>query len=167
LAIFLIKSELERELRIWLSGAERVVVVGIGNPIRMDDYVGVKIVQHLHGKVSEKVYLVECETVPESFIHEIVNFNPTHILIIDAALLNAKPGEAKFFRPDVLENFPAFSTHILPLRVFCDYLAETTGAKIALLLIQPKNTDFGEGLSPEVEASAEEISKTLLVVLPQ
>jgi len=67
----------------------------------------------------------------------------------------------------VLENFPAFSTHILPLRVFCDYLAETTGAKIALLLIQPKNTDFGEGLSPEVEASAEEISKTLLVVLPQ
>jgi hydrogenase 3 maturation protease len=162
----LIKSKLEKELKPWLSGAERVVIVGIGNPIRMDDYVGVKIVQHLQGKVSEKVYLIECETAPESYIHEIVNFNPTHILIVDAALLNAKPGEAKLFSPNVLENFPAFSTHILPLRVFCDYLAGTTGAKIVLLLIQPKNTDFGEGLSPEVEVSAEEVSKTLLAVLP-
>lgn len=163
----MIKSKLEKELKPWLSGAERVVIVGIGNPIRMDDYVGIKIVQHLQGKVSEKVYLIECETVPESYIHKIVNFNPTHILIIDAALLNAKPGEARLFRPDVLENFPAFSTHILPLRVFCDYLASTTGAKIALLLIQPKKTDFGEGLSPELGASAEKISKILFTALSQ
>jgi len=27
------------------------VVVGVGNPIRMDDYVGVKIVQDLRGRV--------------------------------------------------------------------------------------------------------------------
>ncbi|MEM2386263.1 MAG: hydrogenase 3 maturation endopeptidase HyCI, partial [Candidatus Bathyarchaeia archaeon] len=62
--------------------------------------------------------------------------------------------------------FPAISTHMLPLRVFCDYLAETVGAKIALLLIEPKNTDFGEGLSGEVEAAAKRIVEVLLAVLP-
>ena len=28
------------ELREWLRGAEKVVVAGIGNPIRMDDFAG-------------------------------------------------------------------------------------------------------------------------------
>ena len=58
----------EKELRTWLSCARRVVVAGVGNPIRMDDFVGVKIVRDLQGKVSERVLLIECETVPESFV---------------------------------------------------------------------------------------------------
>jgi Ni,Fe-hydrogenase maturation factor len=53
----------------------------------MDDFVGVKIVQDLNGKVSDNVYLIECETVPESYLQQIVDFNPTHILLIDAAVL--------------------------------------------------------------------------------
>jgi Ni,Fe-hydrogenase maturation factor len=55
---------------------------------------------------------------------------------------------------------------MLPLRVFCDYLAKTTEAKIALLLVEPKDTDFGEGLSPEVEAAEHRIVNPLLAVLP-
>ncbi|RJS68268.1 hydrogenase maturation protease [Candidatus Bathyarchaeota archaeon] len=93
------KYDIAIELERWLSDAEKVVVAGIGNPIRMDDFVGVKIIQDLHGKVSEKVYLLECETVPESFIQQIIDFNPTHVLLIDAAILGLKPGEAKLVKP--------------------------------------------------------------------
>ena len=78
---------IETELREWFRGAERIVVAGIGNPIRMDDFAGVKIVQDLKGQVSDKVMLIECETVPESFIQQIIDFKPTHILLIDAAIL--------------------------------------------------------------------------------
>ena len=154
--------DVQKELEKWLLNAERVVVAGIGNPIRMDDFVGVKIVQDLLGKVSEKVYLIECETVPESFIQQIMNFNPTHVLLLDAAILGLKPGDLRLVKPEQLTNFPAFSTHMLPLRIFCEYLAKTTKAKIALLLIEPKKVDFGEGLTPEVKATAQSVVNALL-----
>lgn len=160
-------SRVSKELSDWFRGAERVVVAGVGNPIRMDDFVGVKIVQDLCGKVSERVYLIECETVPESYIQQIVDFNPTHVLIIDAAMLDLKPGEYLLVKPEQLKIYPAFSTHMLPLRIFCEYVAETTEAEIALLLIEPKRTEFGEGLSPEVATAEKEISMLLLNLLPK
>ena len=159
------KYNVQKELKKWLSDARRVVLAGIGNPIRMDDFVGVKIVQDLQGKVSERVYLIECETVPESFIQQIIDFKPSHVLLIDAAILGLEPGNARLINPDQLTVLPAFSTHMLPLRIFCDCLAKTTDAKIALLLIEPKATDFGEGLTPEIEASAQEIVRVLLTFL--
>jgi hydrogenase 3 maturation protease len=156
----------EKELKVWLSNAKKVVVAGIGNPIRMDDFVGTKIVQDLQKKVSVKIYLIECETVPENFIQKIIDFNPTHILLIDAAILGLKPGDSRLIKPERLAAFPAYSTHALPLRIFCEYITKTTRAKITLLLIEPKNADFGEGLTPEVETSAQKIVDILLRVLP-
>jgi len=158
--------DVEKELKTWLSNAEKVVVAGIGNPIRMDDFVGTKIVQDLQGKVSEKIYLIECETVPENFMQQIIDFNPTHVLLIDAAILGLKPGDSRLIRPERLMAFPAYSTHALPLRIFCEYLAKMTKANIALLLVEPKKADFGEGLTLEVEASAQDIVDSLLRVLP-
>ncbi|MEM2994674.1 MAG: hydrogenase maturation protease [Candidatus Bathyarchaeia archaeon] len=156
---------LEKKLKKWFSDAERVVVAGVGNPIRMDDYVGVKIVQKLRGKVSSKVLLVECETVPENALQQILEFNPTHILLIDAAVLGLKPGMTKLVNPEELTSFPAFTSHMLPLRMFCEYIAKTCGAKIALLLIQPNKTDFGEGLTVELEFYAEKVTETLSKLL--
>ncbi|MEM2971235.1 MAG: hydrogenase maturation protease [Candidatus Bathyarchaeia archaeon] len=152
---------LEKELKKWFSDAERVVVAGVGNPIRMDDYVGVKIVQNLRGKVSSKVLLVECETVPENALQQILEFNPTHVLLIDAAVLGLKPGTAKLVNSEELTNFPAFTSHMLPLRIFCEFIAKNCGAKVALLLIEPNKTDFGEGLTAELEFSAEKVTETL------
>jgi Ni,Fe-hydrogenase maturation factor len=54
---------------------------------------------------------------------------------------------------------------MLPLRIFCGYLAKTTRASIALLLIEPEQADFGEGLTSEVNASAQNIVNALLEVL--
>ena len=159
------KYDLQKALKEWLANAERVAVAGIGNPIRSDDFVGVKIVQDLQGKVSEKVNLIECETVPESFLQPIVEFNPTHVLLIDAAIIGLKPGETCLINPERIADFPAISTHMLPLRIFCEYLTATTKAKIALLLIEPKNVEFGEGLTPEVQAAAEKTADTLLKLL--
>ena len=143
-------------LKKWLAVAERVVIAGIGNPIRRDDFVGLKIVQDLEGKVSDKVHLFECETVPESFMEEIVDLKPSHVLLIDAAVLGLKPGETRLVFPEQVADFPAITTHVLPLRIFCEYIANMTKAKIALLLIEPKNTEFGEGLTLDVQAAAEE-----------
>ena len=156
---------IEEELEGWLANAERVVVAGIGNSIRRDDFVGVRIIQELRGKVPDNVFLIECETVPESFLEPIVEFNPTHVLLIDAAILGLSPGEARLVDPARVTDFPAISTHILPLRIFCEYITAMTKAKIALLLIEPKNVEFGEGLTREVQLAARRISRLLLKLL--
>jgi Ni,Fe-hydrogenase maturation factor len=62
-------------------------------------------------------------------------------------------------------DFPAITTHVLPLKVFCEYVKQSTGAKIALLLIEPKSMEFGEGLSVEVEAGAQKIVVVLAGLL--
>ena len=161
------RFRVQKELGKWLSKAERVVLAGIGNPIRMDDYVGVKVVQDLQGRVSDRVLLIECETVPEDSVPQIVDFSPTHVLLIDAALLGLEPGGYKLVEPERLTMSPAFSTHVLPLRIFCEHVRETTQARIALLLVEPEKSDFGEGLTPRVEASVKEIVQALLKLLPQ
>jgi hydrogenase 3 maturation protease len=160
----LVKDEysIQDALKKWFAGADSVVVAGIGNPIRRDDFVGVKIIQDLEGKVSDKVHLLECETVPESFMQEIVDFKPSHVLLVDAAVLGLKPGETRLVFPEQVTAFPAVTTHVLPLRIFCEYITKMTETKIALLLIEPENTEFGEGLTPTLQAAAEKITKILL-----
>jgi hydrogenase 3 maturation protease len=159
------KYHIGKELHNWLLEARRIVLAGIGNPIRKDDFVGVKIVENLKGKTQKNVLLIECETVPESFIEQIVDFNPTHVLLIDAAIIGVKPGESRLVEPGELTSATPWSSHMLPLKIFCEYVLQMNKAKLGLLLIQPENADFGEGLSPELEKSADEISRTLLEIL--
>jgi hydrogenase 3 maturation protease len=158
--------DIESSLKEWLSGAERVVVAGIGNPFRRDDFVGVEIVRNLQNRVSGSVFLIEAETVPESFIDPISKFKPTHILMIDAGIMNQKPGTAKLADPTQLMRKTSISTHTLPLRIFCDYLTETTAAKIALLIIQPQDASFGEGLTPKLKQTAKNLTTQLKKLLP-
>ena len=158
--------DMKDELRTWLDDATSVVVAGIGNAIRSDDYIGVRIVEGLRGKVSGAVCLIECETVPESFVDEIVEIQPSHVLLIDAAMLGLIPGTVHLYDAEEVMNVPTISTHTLPLRVFCEYVQTLTGARIALLLIEPKNVDFGEALTLEVEAAATRVETALLDNLP-
>jgi len=160
------KVDIESSLKEWFSGAQRVVIAGIGNPFRRDDFVGVEIVRKLQNRVSQSVYLIEGETVPESFIAPITKFKPTHILVIDAGLLNLKSGSSKLVDPTQLMRKSSISTHTLPLRIFCDYLTETTGAKVSLLVVQPEDTRFGSGLTPKLLETATNLANHLLNILP-
>jgi hydrogenase 3 maturation protease len=93
---------------------------------------------------------------------EIVELKPSHVLLIDAAVIGLKPGEVRLFDAEKVTSFPPISTHMLPLRVFCEYINQLAGAKIALLLIQPGSTEFGEGLTLAVQDAATRITKTIL-----
>jgi hydrogenase 3 maturation protease len=155
----------KRQLECWFAGAKKVVVAGVGNQIRRDDFVGLKVVEDLAGKLRRTVLLLECETVPESRLFEIQEFHPTHVLIIDAAFLGRKPGETSLVETTKLAEASGVSTHLLPLKVFCDYVEQVVGAKVALLLFEPESLDFGEGLSAPVEAAALRVTKVLIELL--
>lgn len=141
------------------------MVAGVGSSLRKDDFVGAEVVRSLQGRVSEDVFLIECETVPESFLEPIVEFKPTHVLILDAALLGLKPGSSELVEPGTIPGVSVLS-HALPLKVFSEYVARMVGAKVGLLAIQPKETDFGEGLTEELRKAAKVLANLLLEVLP-
>ena len=157
---------IESSLQRWFSNARRVVIAGVGSSLRKDDFIGVKIVRNLRKKGLHSVYLIECETVPESFIKPIREFNPTHVLIIDAAQLNLQPGSSKLIESNEIAGVP-ISTHGLPLHIFCEYLVKITDAKVALLAIQPRETGFGEGLTIELNKTAKTLTNLLLEILPK
>ena len=160
------EQTVEESLKQWLTGAKKVVVAGVGNPFRKDDNVGVKIVQDIKTKVSNKVFLIEAETIPESYMQKIVDFKPTHVLQVDAGIINKPPGIATLAHPEQLIRKTSISTHTLPLRIFCDYITQTAHAKLALLIIQPMNVDFGEGLTPALNKAAEKFATLLESLLP-
>ena len=154
-------GEIKKELEIWFSGAKRIVLAGIGNPIRTDDYLGLKIVEQLREKLPVNVLLVEAETVPESYLLDIEEFKPTHVLLIDAAFLGLYPGKVSLVDAEKIADNYAITTHLLPMRIFCEYVKQATGAKIALLLVEPKSMEFGEGLSEEVQGATARLIKIL------
>jgi len=151
------------ELARFFSEARKIVIIGVGNPIRRDDSIGVEIINELEGKLPASVLLVKSEVVPENFLDPIIEFNPTHVLIIDAALLNLSPGSVKLVQArEVLKT--AISTHTLPIQVFCAYLAQMSGAKIAMLLIQPEDTGFGEGITDELDLTKQKLVNYLIKI---
>jgi hydrogenase 3 maturation protease len=158
-------TEIYRQLKHWLNNANRVVIAGIGNPIRNDDFIGTKIVQQLQGKMSDNIRLIECETVPENYLLEIEEFNPSHVLLIDAAIIELMPGEARLVSPEQVKEFLTFSSHILPLQLFNNYLKTSTDSKVALLLIQPKNVELGETITTELMETAKQIELMLIELL--
>ena len=157
---------IEQTLQEWFIDAEKVVIAGIGNPFRKDDNVGVQVTRSLKNKTSKNVYIIEAETIPESYMQQIVAFKPTHIMLIDAGMINQPAGTITLADPEQLIRKTSISTHTLPLRIFCDYLTQTTKAKIALLIIQPQDTSFGEGLTPVLEMTAKNLANLLQQILP-
>ena len=156
----------KEQLREFFQPAEgrRVVLVGIGSPIRHDDAVGLWILELLEGTVPETIQLLKAELVPESYTGAIRDFSPSHVLLLDAANFGGKPGEARIIPPSMIANFTV-STHSLPLNIFIDYLRKSICERVALLGIQGVDITLGEGLTPEVARGAELISDAIRYLL--
>jgi hydrogenase 3 maturation protease len=156
--------EVEQTLRKGLSGARRVVIVGIGSQLQGDDAAGARVAQQLLGRTPGNVLPLVCWTVPESYAEPIRRFRPTHVLLIDAAELGQMPGACRLVSAEDVLGL-ALSTHPMPLRLLAKYLRKTTDAEIALLALQPKQTELGAGLSQELDHVAQELADMLLRAL--
>jgi len=160
------KLTLRDQLEAWLKDCNKITVLGIGNPLRGDDAVGMEIVKLLKGKVPRNVELLECETVPESFTRQIREFNPTHVLMIDAAQFEAEPGEARMVPPEKILGM-TLSTHAIPLSILAEVIKESINAKVMILGVQPRRIEFGEGLTPELRRASRRIAGILAEALNQ
>ena len=152
---------LRDEIAGWLKGFKSLAIMGIGNPLRGDDAIGVEIVKRLEKGLPENVALFNCEMVPENFLGDIERFRPSHILMIDAAQLDLESGDARVIPTEKITGV-ALSTHTMPLSLTAEILRGNLGAEIVLLGIKPERTEFGEGLSPRLEKASKEIADNIL-----
>ena len=148
------------ELLTAASPTCKVALVGIGHPLRGDDYVGSyvtkEIIKAKGCRLSDCVYIFDAEDNVERVITRISRINPKQVIFIDACEMGLRPAETKLM-PVEETSYPFFTTHGIPLKVLAEQLLG--GCKVWILAIQPKDTGFGEALSPEIHDAADHLWK--------
>jgi len=154
-------SVLRQQLRrLFLEEDGRVVVVGIGNPLKGDDAVGLAVIDHLEQREMDDVLLVRAESAPENFTGPIRSYEPTHVLMVDSAELDAPPGMTRIVPVDaILGN--RISTHTSSLGILIRFLERTTSSRVTLIGVQPLSMEFGSGLSPVAKAASREVADAI------
>ena len=139
---------------------DKLVIVGIGNPLRGDDAAGPRLIELLRECAPASWRLIDAGSAPERHLGEVEAATPAAVLLIDAVDWGAPPGEVAFFEET---NLPqrACCTHDVSLRLVMQYLRLQTGAKIGLVGIQPAQTAFGAALSGPVEAALRRLVELL------
>lgn len=151
---------LREELARRLSG--RVVVVGVGNPLRADDAAGCLVARRLQGTPGVRV--VEAEEVPESFVGDIAAAMPDVVALVDAVDLGAEPGAVAMLEREQVATY-APTTHRMPLSLVMEVVQRRTGADVFLIAVQPLTLAFGAKVSPEVSATVEVLAAVLSELL--
>ena len=151
---------LREELARRLSG--RVVVVGVGNPLRGDDAAGCLVVRRLRG--AEGARVIEAEEVPESFVGDIAAAMPDVVALVDAVDLGAEPGAVAMLEREQVATY-APTTHRMPLSLVMEVVQRRTGADVFLIAVQPLTLAFGAKVSPEVSATVEVLAAVLSELL--
>jgi len=149
--------------------AGRVVLLGVGSDLRGDDAAGMLVASSLQKIVSSpglkrRLKVLFGATAPENLTSEIRRFKATHVIIVDAALMGAKPGAVEVIEPDRIEGV-TFTTHQLPMSIIARYLVHEVGCEVIFIGIQPKILKFGKPVSRELRSSAPKLARLIKKVL--
>ncbi len=130
----------------------KIVIAGIGNPLRGDDAVGSFIAKSLRDKIDAMV--IDCEDSPERYLGKIIKYDPCTVLLIDAIDMNLEAGSVIFLEGKDLEVRKIYS-HNPSLKLHVHFVSKNINARIYILGIQPESTKLGSPLSKKVLETAE------------
>jgi hydrogenase 3 maturation protease len=152
-----------------LSNALRIAVLGVGSELRGDDIAGLLAARQIEKTIakqttSQEIRVFIGETAPENLTGQIKEFQPTHLIIIDAAEFNKEPGHIEVMEPETIGG-ATFCTHSLPLTVIIGYLLESFKFKAIIIGIQPKTITFGAQPTKEVVAAAQNLADAITSLL--
>ena len=146
----------------------RVAIVGIGNEYNGDDAAGVLVARKLGARERSAdaghVLVIEAGQTPGNVSADLRRFQPQVVVLIDAAQVNAGPGEIVWIPWETTSGMSA-SSHCLPLSMLARYLTLEFGCQVHLLGIQPSQNAPDSAISPQVQMAVDDISKTLCETL--
>ena len=146
---------------------KEIGVIGIGNPLRRDDGIGIVLLEKLIGRKDELpdgITFIDGGTGGINLLHLFARFDV--VVIIDAVNFDGNIGESKLFTTeDVYSkktqiNISTHESDILKIIHLSRELGENPD-EIFIFGIQPKDTSFGSNLSSELQRNIEPLSVSL------
>ncbi len=153
----------EYQLKNFLEGFEKLIVLGVGNELKCDDGVGPHIIKKLKETMAEdkdRLLFIDAQTVPENFTGKIRKENPSHLVIVDACLMGGEAGDMKVVDENDFASI-GISTHSMSLSFFVKYLQQDCDFRIIFVGIEPESMDYADKLTVKVEDAANEFINCL------
>ena len=152
-----------REMLCSSSPSARVAVVGVGHPMKGDDYVGSFIIKSLMRQIrTDKVILFDAEDGVEWVISRLGRSNLRVLIIIDACEMNARSGDVALV-PLAATNYPFFRRQGIPLKLLTSKLLPKVEAWF--LAVQRDRLGLNKELSQPVSSAARLISGVIAATL--
>ena len=141
----------------------KIMIVGIGHPLKSDDYVGSLIAKDLMlNSGDEKVIVLDAEQSPENILGKLQEERPGLLILIDSLDMGSAPGTIGLFDLDsVSDTF--YATHNIPIRLILDALSDPPTSIV--LGIQPGKLGVGGHLSEQVKIARMSTVKELRSII--
>ena len=146
---------------------KKIGVIGIGNPLRRDDGIGIVLLEKLieiKDEFPDGIAFIDGGTGGMNLLHLLVRFDV--VVIIDAVNFDGNIGESKLFTTeDVYSkktqiNISTHESDILKIIYLSRKLGENPD-EIFIFGIQPKDTSYGQDFSSELQQKVEPLSVSL------
>ena len=143
----------------------RRAVIGIGNPLRRDDGIGIILVKKLREEKLSDVICIDAGTGGIQLLPILSNYD--RIIIVDAVNFNGKPGETKVFNLDEIKiekEKNLLSIHMMNIIEVIQLYEKLEEKKLEVTIfgIKTYDTSPGTGLSPLLEEKLSEIKEELI-----
>jgi len=135
-------KELLEKMLDKLNNAEKVVFMGIGEEKLSDDGVGPYIISELLNYTDEKFMFINAGVDPMSRMDDILEFQPSHLVILDTCTLDKSPGTVAIIERGDIQGVVPISTHTIPIHIIIDLLVEKLpNLKAFMIGIVPKSLE--------------------------
>ena len=132
-------NEILEKLLLKLSNASKITFMGIGEEKLSDDGVGPYIISELLDFSNEKTLFINAGIDPMIRIDQILEFHPSHLVLLDTCTLNKPPGTLAIIERENIKEYISISSHTIPIHVVVDLIIEKL----------PKLNVFMIGIVPE------------------
>lgn len=150
---------------------QKTLIIGLGNPYLGDDGVGWKIVEQLHHILGDTHPDLEYDCLATGGLRLMERMEGfSRVILVDAILdTNTPPGGVRLYGLDDLRRSHTGDTHSASLQEALQ-VGRNLGLQLPVqiqvvgMTIQP-SLEFGEGLSPPIEASIVMAMKEIMTIL--
>jgi len=157
-------EELFKRILVKVKDASKIVFMGIGEEKLSDDGVGPYIISKLLHLSNQKFLFINAGIDPMARVDDIVNFHPSHLVLIDTCTLKKEPGTISILERENMSNYIPISSHTIPIHIVIDLLInQIQNLKVFMIGFVPESlegfTELRQFRSDEL--SLEELDKNI------
>ena len=117
-------KELKEKLLSMLDGANNVVFLGIGEEKMSDDGFGPYIISELLELSNDRFLFINANIDPMTRVEDIVEFEPSHLVLIDTCTFNDEPGTIAILERENMCDYIPISSHTIPIHIVIDLIVQ-------------------------------------------